>query len=258
MRCLPRDLAAQTGPHELPRARVLVLSTYHFASAGADVVQYSVSDPLSPTRQSEIARVLDRCEQWRPTKIAVEATRDRQPEFDSSYAAYRREAHALSRNERQQIGFRLAARLGLPGVRTIDHRGDFTFGPVMEYAGAHDPGYIEEFEAWRAHRRTVEDSLQQNATMLKILRFMNAPDELRSNHARYVLDAGVGAGDSYVGADLLAVWYDRNIRIFANIVAEAEDGDRMLVLIGAGHAPILRELLRSAPDLALVDPLDVL
>jgi hypothetical protein len=57
-----------------------------------------------------------------------------------------------------------------------------------------------------------------------------------------------------VGADLLAAWYARNVRIFVNLLRVAQPGDRILVLFGAGHLGILRELVRSAPGFQLIDP----
>ena len=68
----------------------------------------------------------------------------------------------------------------------------------------------------------------------------------------------MGAGDTYIGADLLTKWYERNIRIFNNIQRLAGPGDRIILIIGSGHAPILRELIDSDPELVLVDPLPYL
>jgi hypothetical protein len=40
------------------------------------------------------------------------------------------------------------------------------------------------------------------------------------------------------------------------VIESAED--RVLVIFGAGHSPILRELVQSNPDLQLVEPNDYL
>jgi hypothetical protein len=70
--------------------------------------------------------------------------------------------------------------------------------------------------------------------------------------------ATVGAGDSYIGARAVAQWYDRNLRIFANLATIAHPGDRIVLIIGQGHTPILRELVRSHPGMRLVEPLEYL
>jgi pheromone shutdown protein TraB len=63
---------------------------------------------------------------------------------------------------------------------------------------------------------------------------------------------------SYAGVNLLSKWYERNIHIFANLQRIAESGDRILVIIGSGHAPILRELITYRPEMLLLDVLEYL
>jgi len=56
--------------------------------------------------------------------------------------------------------------------------------------------------------------------------------------------------DTYRGADVLSVfWYNRNLRIFRNIqrITESTE-DRIIIIIGNGHAAILRQLLESSPE----------
>jgi predicted proteasome-type protease len=70
--------------------------------------------------------------------------------------------------------------------------------------------------------------------------------------------ATVGEDTTYVGADVVAQYYKRNLRIFANIEDVAEPGDRILVIFGAGHLPYLRPLIEASPQMEFVDPLDYL
>ena len=53
-------------------------------------------------------------------------------------------------------------------------------------------------------------------------------------------------------------WYNRNLRIFANIVRVTEPGDRLLLVIGAGHVPILKQAADSSPEYRLVEVRSVL
>ena len=48
------------------------------------------------------------------------------------------------------------------------------------------------------------------------------------------------------------------VRIFANITAISDPGDRVLVIIGVGHLYILRDLLQASDDFEWVDPLEYL
>ena len=251
-------LAAQTPDSAAPPAQVLVLGTYHFANPGLDVVQTEVADVLSAGKQAEIQAVVDAIARFGPTRITVEHLPAAAPRLDSLYAAYRAGRHELSRDETEQLGFRLAARLGHARLHPIDHRGEFPFGAVMQYAQEHEPAFAE-FVQTELARITAEANRQQREhTVGEILSMANEPTKLAADHGTYMRFGGVGAGDTNVGADLLAKWYERNIHIFANLQRVAAPGERVLVLIGSGHAPILRELISYHPRMELVEAVEYL
>lgn len=245
-------LHAQVADTAAP-AHVLILGTYHFANPGLDVVKAEVTDVLSPTRQAEIAAVAQALARFRPTKIAVEHHPEAAQRLDSLYAAYRAGRHQLSRNETEQLGFRLAAMLDHPRVYPIDHPGDFPFDAVVEYAEAHEPALLARLRAELAQRAAESNRRQREHTVAEILRMSNDPADLARDHGAYVRIAGLGAGDGYPGAALLSEWYERNVYIFANVQQLAAPGERVLVIIGSGHAPILRELVSYDPRMVLVD-----
>ena len=252
---LALPLAAQA-PAE--PAQVLVLGTYHFANPGLDVVKVDVDDVLSATRQAEIGAVAAALARFRPTRIAVERLPSAAPRLDSLYAAYRAGGHALGRDETEQLGFRLAAILDHPRVHPIDHGGEFPFAAVMEYAQAHDPAFVASIQAELGRVAAEAERRQREHTIGEILRLTNDPARLAADHGAYLRMARVGAGDGYVGAELLAKWYERNIRIHANLQRVAEPGERVLVIVGSGHAPILRELIGYDPAMTLVEARDYL
>jgi hypothetical protein len=251
-------LAAQGAADRTEPAQVLVLGTYHFHNPGLDVVQTEVADVLSAQKQAEIAAVVEAIARFRPTRIAVEKLPASAHLLDSLYAAYRAGRHELSRDETQQLGFRLAGRFGHPRLYAFDHGGEFPFGAVMQYAQTHDPAFVGFVQA-ELGRITAESNRQQREyTVGEILRMANEPRKLAADHGMYMRFARVGAGDSFVGADLLSKWYDRNIRMFGNLQRMAEPGDRVLVIVGSGHAPILRELVTYDPAMSLVEAVDYL
>ena len=64
----------------------------------------------------------------------------------------------------------------------------------------------------------------------------------------------VGVGDEYIGADWATAWFNRNLRIFANLQRITERPDeRILLVIGAGHVPILRHCVQASPEYELVE-----
>ena len=250
--------AQQPASRPAPRPQIVVLGTYHFDNPGLDVVKTEVADVLSPAKQAEITQVIETLARFRPTKIAVEVRAAGAARLDSLYAAYRTEHRPLTRSEVQQVGFRLAERFDHPHLYPIDHDGDFPFGAMMQYAQAHDPAFVRRVQQAMMEIAAESNRNQQQKSIGEILRLENDPARIARNHAMYVDLARVGASDTYVGADVLARWYERNIRIFAQLQRIAQPGDRILVIFGAGHAAILRQLISSDPSLELIEGNDFL
>ena len=73
------------------------------------------------------------------------------------------------------------------------------------------------------------------------------------DHSMYMLFNSINAGTTYDGARLNAEWYERNLKIFANIQKLCETAERLLVVYGFGHMSILRHLVRSCDNMKLVE-----
>jgi hypothetical protein len=50
------------------------------------------------------------------------------------------------------------------------------------------------------------------------------------------------------------MWYLRNAKMFSKLTLIARPGDRVLVLVGAGHAYWLRHFVETTPGFRLADP----
>jgi hypothetical protein len=238
----PPAASAETG------ARVMVLGVYHFDNPGLDVVTSDLDDHTSAKRQAEIAEVLDALAEFAPTVILVESTR-------AEYTP----AEPLSASEVDQLGVRLARQLGLPGVSGIDAKLDMDFDRLIAAANeANDRVFLDAFERTLAEVQAEVDA-QSTRTVRENLLAMNDPGRFQRDGDIYLQMARVKHGDDFAGPDVLAAWYQRNFRIFANLAAHVtSDDDRVLVIYGAGHGAILRELVRAAPNMALVEPNDYL
>lgn len=100
-----------------------------------------------------------------------------------------------------------------------------------------------------------ENASMQSKTIGELLFQINTPENLEENHSIYVAGCQIGADEDFPGTDVLTDWYQRNARIFTNLyrITENRTGERILVIFGAGHAYILRDLVRSAPEFKLVE-----
>jgi hypothetical protein len=241
----------------MAQVHLLILGTYHFANPGLDMAKMEVMDVLSVEKQREITAVLHTLATFQPTKIAVEVPYDQADSLNQLYAAYRAGTHQLTRNEIQQLGFRLAAQLNHDRLYPIDHPGSpIPFEAALAYAEAHHPDFLKRFQETIARWEAESNRHQQTLSVGEILRRINSPEAMAENHQIYLDFTAVGAGDTYIGAEVLSGWYDRNIRIFTNLRQIMQPDDRVLVIYGAGHLAILQELARACADVELVDTLD--
>jgi len=240
------------------KAQVMILGTYHMDNPNQDYVKTNVDDHLAQKRQEQIAEVAALLAKFKPTKIVLEAV-EGVTSVHRNYESYLKGEYTLKADERDQLGMRLAKQLGHKRVYAADHKLDMDFGGVIQ--AAQQSGNRAFLELFQGVMGEIEAFEKRKATMTvrDILVEMNSPENNAKAHDLYIQMARVRNGDKFVGADVLAGWYQRNFRIFSNFAPVIESvEDRVLVIFGAGHAPILRELIQSSPDLQLIEPNDYL
>jgi hypothetical protein len=235
------------------RAEVLILGSYHMANPGRDIFSSEADDVRSPRRQAEIEDLVRVLARFRPTRIAVEQGFNDGDRLQSSYAGYLAGERELTRNETDQIGFRLAERLGHDSVFGVDVDGDFPFPRLSDFAKANDRN--AEFDAVMADiGSSVEeqDAYLATHTVLEALMRMNSDAAVAESVGFYYRQSHLGDHWNWAGADLVAAWFHRNIRIHANIVRLVRSPDeRVLVIYGAGHLGWLRDNVLRDPTLTL-------
>ena len=234
-------------------AEVLVIGTYHMSNPRLDAVNVTADDVLAPKRQREIEQLAATLESFRPTKVLVEIPYGRDSTSNSLYRRYVAGSYTLDRTEMQQLGFRIAKGAGLPRIYGIDYDLDVNLASVMVWALTHgQPELAGAAQSLTSRLLTEADSMMKHATVSEIIAALNSP---RADSAQgiYLAALRVGADTSYPGATAAARWYERNLKITSNILRVIDaPSDRVLVLIGAAHGPILRELLERVPGIRVV------
>jgi len=224
------------------RPEILVLGTYHMANPGRDIHNLQADDVLSPKRQQEMAQLMEVLKKFHPTKIAIEADVSSQ-RATQEYSDYLAGKYTLSRNEIDQIGYRLAKELGHHAVYPVDESGDFPWQRVVNYAKAN--GVADKFDALNATLCTQvkeQADFLQSHTVLEMLQYVNSDAMSARGVAFYYALVPFADPSDYAGPDLLAAWYQRNIRIYHNIAKLIESpNDRILVIYGYGHLGWLQQ-----------------
>lgn len=240
------------------KAQVMILGVYHFANPNADVVKSNFPDHLSEKKQEEIAELLDLLAKFKPTKIVVERTPD-DVAVQQNYQAYLKNEYKLPANETEQIGYRLAKRMGHTEVYLADNRIAFDFDAIFKAAQETNNKYFLETTAKVLNEVQEMQKRLEQKTVRDALLEMNEPQLQDRTKDFYLQMTRVRSKDKFVGADALASWYQRNFRILTNLTQIIDSPqDRVLVIFGQGHIPYLRDGIRSSPDMQLIEPNDYL
>ena len=261
-------MSVNSSPYQFPdepKAKLLLLGTFHFQHPGLDYFNpQSDIDILSEKRQQEIAEVVKLLAAFQPTKIAVEVMPHGQEKTDRSYSDYLRGEFQLSGGEVEQLGFRLAERLGHNKLYCVDATGCDSEPPVdlEAYAQEHDQEhFLSQWLPRFGKLLDLESAQNTHQTIREIFLRMNSEGAILGSHGVYLVDYfKIGVGDEYPGVDWVTTWwYNRNLRIFANLqrITETPD-DRILLIFGSGHIPILRHCAIASPEYDLVEVHDYL
>ena len=228
---------------------VLVLATYHMDNPGLDLMNVQSDDVLTEKRQKEIRELVSLLKRFKPTKIAVEAPFG-SVKVDEQYNRYLRGKYQLTRNEIDQIGYRMAKELNLLMIYGVDAEGKFDIGRVFAFAGANNQqDIVGRGMAIGKRQITEENKLIQTATITQIYKVINDQRRINEAHQAYLMMSRIGKDKEYPGASLLADWYERNLKIFSNIQRISElNNDRILVIIGGNHVKQLQQFIEDSGE----------
>lgn len=251
------DDAATPAPVE-----VMVLGVYHFNNPGLDMVNVEADDVLTPERQADLQAITEALAEWAPTRILLEAQPDTEDLHMESYRENAAQRVAEDRNEHFQIGYRLALRLGHEDVYGFDEQGEegepdyFPIQTVQQWAADNDA--MADFGAMVGRVQAIVEEISADDAECSIARNLmqhNDPELAREAHGAFyygLLD--FGDADAQPGAETNAYWYMRNAKMFAKVGLIAEPGDRVLIVVGAGHKFWLDHFADLAEGYVSVDP----
>ena len=266
---LALPLSAQQRPVE-----VMLLGVYHFANPGLDEFNAEVDDHFSDRRQAEILKVVERLVTFKPDVVCVEVRPQQTNMLEERFSAFSAGELDLKdlnygRSETYQLGFRVALELNLSGVLPIDAGGVWLGAPVRAVATAQG---LEEFARYdEQSEREMDEETRRFAqqSVLQSLIDLNGEDSLRGNHSFYndvcplvfdpdPADSAVAA-DGQIGAELMGEWYKRNAKMYGNVLRGLSDTDeRVLIIVGQGHVPLLCQFFRDHPDFEVVPAKQIL
>ncbi|MES3019680.1 MAG: DUF5694 domain-containing protein [Bacteroidota bacterium] len=242
------------------KAQVLVVGTFHFHYPNLDVNKISEQnkiDVLKDPKKAEVTQLVEYIKKFKPTKIALEAF----PQWKATerFRRYKNGEFADQRDERYQLGFRIASEMKLDTIYSIDgasfsddlEKIDSAYATKLfkDYDFKSSDRYDKMFTNWFEY----EEKLPLTMNLLDYIKRANTRESHQLGYGAYLV--GDFKLDNHRGADVIATWwYSRNIRIFRKIQElTTSPDDRILIIFGNGHVPILRQLLESSPEYDFVE-----
>jgi hypothetical protein len=257
---LDPDLILMGGPKK--PTKVLLLGTFHFGYPNLDTHKTDSAnyiDVMSAKRQAELQELAEVILRFQPTRFYIESWNT--SFHDSLYNEYLAGNYKPGRNENYQVGYRVAKQAGLKKIFPVD-ASNFAAENYKKYPwldsmwNMNNPIDSSRDKYWSKRYSklyTAGDSVEVTLTMLENFLQMAQPKVLHRMHGNY-LAAGFGT-EGTNGPDMLAMWwYSRNLRIFNKILQTKPAGeDRIVILFGNGHMPILKHCFQSSPEFEVVE-----
>jgi|GEM_PF-2432913 len=241
---------------ELPKAEVLILGTYHFATE-------KETDELSRESQKEIEKLILQLSTFQPTKIFIEKEPIQSTKYNNRYRDYHKGKFDIHNrpNEIYQLGFRLAKHLDHDSIFLFDNQTEFigslenfSFSSFFQYADSSDSGFYDKHLAKLKQVWTHNDSVLKSMPLFERIKLINSERVCSFDAERmHMLEFRVGIGENWVGADWVARFYQRNLRMMGNVLKSTSPEDRVLIIVGSNHKWILDQIFGNSPDFEVVD-----
>ncbi|MCB0629972.1 MAG: DUF5694 domain-containing protein [Saprospiraceae bacterium] len=236
---------------------VLLLSTFHMGRS-SDQHQLQL-DLSSPERQDEIRRINKSLATFQPTHICVEVSPHYQATLDLDFQDYCR-APATHRSdfdgEILLLAYEIARQCGLTKLQGINAPLAYDYAAIQQLAAEqHNEIFLSTFQNLISELLNTSRGIAREGTLADLLHYYNSPeilDHLINLNADLL--AGVNSPEAYEGADTAAIYYQRNLRIFANLQRlPLQPHDRVLIIMGGSHIAFLQQFISRSGRFQLAD-----
>lgn len=246
----------------MPHIKIVLVGTFHFGATN-DRNHTAFPDLFSARRQAEVQQLATKLAALHPTKFFVENEPRTQAYWDSLYTRFRsRPGDTLGRrNEIVQVGMRTARLAGLPRVTCVDYQQELPYKELDAFNKRieHDTAALRLLDSYKLFARSYpyprETEKLANHTLTDYLLYLNSwPAAAGSRADNVVYPPNYGVGNDYTGVAMLTSWYNRNAKIFTNILRSTDPADKVVVLLfGSAHLVPLRHYFQQHPYFEVVE-----
>ncbi|WP_407402053.1 DUF5694 domain-containing protein [Chryseobacterium sp.] len=249
------------------KVKVILLATYHFNNPGNDMMKVKERNILTKENQQDLDEVVNKIykSSYKPDQIFVESNFNAKKELNTNYQLYlKNEYNKFTDTIKQerwkryyiegetfQLGFRLAKKLKHQELYPIDSLIEMRFDILLKKVN-NNPTLKKEFD--KVNLSMKDNCLEQN-NLMNVFLCMNDESKLDNNLGFYINFANkIMIDKEYFGSNLVADWYKRNLIMYSNIQNQIKpDTKNIFVLVGSGHAAIIKDFFKIDKNFELVD-----
>ncbi|MGF1925251.1 MAG: DUF5694 domain-containing protein [Bacteroidia bacterium] len=243
------------------KIKVVLLGTFHYGET-SDRNKTAFTDLFTPKRQNELDALAKDLAAIHPTKIFVESRPTNQAKLNEKFELYKKNQLTdtlILRHEIEQIAFRLSKLAKLPAPIAVDYKQELPYDEMNKFEkgiGADTtiawPPFFDIPYPFTDTTKRI--SLKKMSLPAYYIGLNSEYQRKRSQFDYFHYAMRYGYKDSYVGADYTTSWYNRNLKIYTNILRELQPSDNCIVILfGASHTNLLRHFFADHPSFEIIE-----
>ncbi|MNE74592.1 hypothetical protein D3C80_1706820 [compost metagenome] len=131
---------------------------------------------------------------------------------------------------------------------------------MMSMEKANQQDLLKRNSEWKKRNEKDHNERITKSSLQELMLHYNKK-ETENKNIQWYLEVANRAGnpDDFTGPSLVSNWYKRNLYMYSLIQKLTESTDnKIMVLVGAGHAAIIREFITHDPEFEIVELATVL
>ncbi len=255
------EMNDKQGPKDVSeKIQILNFGTFHFGyTSDENSTEFDEHDADNKRQAHAIAKKLSK---FNPTVILVESVPGYNEKLQTEYNSYlaNPDMNFEHPTETELLAYEIGRLSKVKRIYGIDHKMSYNYkigSQIKNHIDStwHDQYYQNPINYYPdfitdESKLTLEENLIQTNTD-QYLDFLIAVNADMLSH--------VGSETGFEGADEAAKYYQRNLRMYANLNRINLDvNDRVFILMGASHTAFFRDFLSRSPKYEMVNTFDYL
>lgn len=240
------------------KIKIILFGTFHYG-ATSDRNSTKFNDLFTDRRQNELEFIKTKLNAFGINKIFVETDFREQKKSDALYSSYKNgtltDSVSLKREE-VQIAFRLGKINNLP-IIAADFRQELDYKSMNDYEKKHKDD-VANPDSFFEIAYPFSEKLKKLADtpLAEYYIQLNSAYSRQSNLYDYLhYGMAYGEHEDFTGEQFTASYYDRNLKIYNNILRNIniKTDKVILVLFGASHTNMMRQFFENHPYFEIVE-----